>query len=87
MNACMNEVIRYQDEVYCAYINKFKYNQYDLEKLFEHFSKFNVFLRPQVQNLLLHHFMHGSAVTDRRGLCYNCKKRLPPAKFSKKDCN
>ena len=73
-----------QDEVYCAYIDKFKHSQNDLEKLFEHFAKYNVFIRPKVQDLLLENFIYGSAVTDRRGLCYNCKERLPPTNFSKK---
>ena len=70
-----------QDEVYCAFIEKFKNDQSELEKLFEHFRQFCVFARPPVQNLLLKHFIRGSAVTDRRGLCYNCKERIPSFTF------
>lgn len=70
-----------QDEVYCAFIEKFKHDQSELEKLFEHFRQFCVFARPPVQNLLLKHFIRGSAVTDRRGLCYNCKERIPSFTF------
>ena len=70
-----------QDEVYCAFIDKFKHDQSELEKLFEHFRQFCVFARPPVQNLLLKHFIRGSAVTDRRGLCYNCKERIPSFTF------
>jgi len=75
-----------QDEVYCAFIEKFKNDQSELEKLFEHFRQFCVFARPPVQNLLLKHFIRGSAVTDRRGLCYNCKERIPSFTFSKEEC-
>ena len=75
-----------QDEVYCAFIEKFKNDQIELEKLFEHFRQFCVFARPPVKNLLLKHFITSSAGTDHRGLCYNCKERIPSFTFSKEEC-
>ena len=75
-----------QDEVYCAFIEKFKNDQIELEKLFEHFRQLCVFARPPVKNLLLKHFITSSAGTDHRGLCYNCKERIPSFTFSKEEC-
>ena len=73
------------DEVYIAYLKKFRNNHEMLEKLFKYFKKYCIVIRPTVQEAFQDLDLD-LAITDRRALCYNCKQRIPPHSIAKEDC-
>lgn len=75
-----------QDEVYVQYVEKFKDNSKEMEKLFVSFAKHSTFIGQGVEKSLQKNFGWRMATSPRYAKCHNCKERLPPHKITKEDC-